>query len=221
MGEANTPVCFIILSELVSGKLILKNSLLSMLYSFLFIVLALFLLPNFPKFSLFILLPSLFLFTLFFIEFQRKKSIICHIAVNLAHPWVEEEHDVDEAEVAYRSLDKWDLIPREGRIRVNNEEHGFIIDDGENEILIDISKPFFGASLFAGNEKIKSELIRWLNLSLAIRDAQNSVEDEIEHARIREDDADIDVERIWPATNPGVLNVKPGAIFRNFPKAKK
>ena len=58
-------------------------------------------------------------------------------------------------------------------------------------------------------------------MALAIRDAQNNVEDEIENARIREEEDGIDIERIWPKTNPGELNVKPGAIFRKFSKGKK
>ena len=39
------------------------------------------------------------------------------IAVNLGHPWVEEEHDVNEAEVAYRTLEKWEVLPRKGRMK--------------------------------------------------------------------------------------------------------
>jgi hypothetical protein len=129
------------------------------------------------------------------------------IAVNLGHPWIEEEHDVDEADVAYRMLESWEILPRVGRIVKNLEGAGLLIDDKENERIFEISKTL--------------EVIKWLNLALAIRDAQNSVEDEIENARIREEDDGIDIERIWPKTNPGELNVKPGAIFRKLSKSKK
>ena len=49
---------------------------------------------------------------------------------------------------------------------------------------------------------------------------KDDIEDEIESARIREEDDGIDIERIWPKTNPGDLNVKPGAIFRKLSKSK-
>tara|TARA_B100001559_G_C16231882_1_gene498244 strand:+ start:160 stop:603 length:444 start_codon:yes stop_codon:yes gene_type:complete len=144
------------------------------------------------------------------------------IAVNLGHPWIEEEHDVDEADVAYRMLESWEILPRVGRIVKNLDGAGLLIDDKENERIFEISKTFIGATIFDGNnEKIELEVIKWLNLALAIRDAQNSVEDEIENARIREEDDGIDIERIWPKTNPGELNVKPGAIFRKLSKSKK
>ena len=109
------------------------------------------------------------------------------IAVNLGHPWIEEEHDVDEADVAYRMLESWEILPRVGRIVKNLEGAGLLIDDKENERIFEISKTFIGATIFgSNNEKIELEVIKWLNLALAIRDAQNSVEDEIENARIRE-----------------------------------
>ena len=54
------------------------------------------------------------------------------------------------------------------------------------------------------NEKMELEVIKWLNLALALRDAQNDIEDEIESARIREEDDGIDIERIWPKTNPEI-----------------
>lgn len=221
MGEDNTPAGYIILSDLASGKSILNKLLLRIYFSFLCVILACTLFPLFSNLSILLILVSSCISFIFFIEYQRKRTIICSLAVNLAHPWVEEEHDVDEAEVAYRSLDNWEIISREGRVRENTEGEGLLIDDGENEILISPPKFFFGSSIFSGDEKIKFELIRWFNLALAIRDAQNSVEDDIENARNREDDTDLDVERIWPATNPGELHVKPGAIFRNFSKVKK
>ena len=149
-------------------------------------------------------------------------SILNSIAVNLAHPWVEEEHDVDEADVAYRMYETWEILPRKGRVVKNLEENGLLIDGKDNEVSFQISKPLFGASILdANNEKMELEVIKWLNLALALRDAQNDIEDEIESARIREEDDGIDIERIWPKTNPGDLNVKPGAIFRKLSKSKK
>jgi len=223
MDEDNVPVGFIELSKLTSGKLILKNSLFRICFSFCLMVASVLLLQSgFQILSLFFLIPSSCALIIFLIEYQRKKSIMTSIAVNLGHPWVEEEHDMNEAEVAYRSLEKWEKIPQKGRVKKNVEEKGLLIDSEVNELFFEISKPLLGANfLDKNNEKIESEVISWLNLSLAIRDAQNQVEDEIEHARIREDDEELNVERHWPETIPGELNVKPGAIFRKFSKAKK
>ena len=92
-------------------------------------------------------------------------------------------------------------------------------------LVVQIFMPAFVSIIAPGfvedNEKMELEVIKWLNLALALRDAQNDVEDEIETARIREEDDGIDIERIWPKTTPGDLNVKPGAIFRKLSKTKK
>ncbi len=223
MDDDNVPVGFIVLNKLISGKSILKTSLFRIYFSFCFFIIGfIFLQSGFQIFSMFILMPSLCSLILFLVEFQRKKTIMTSIAVNLGHPWVEEEHDVYEAEVAYKTLEKWEKIPRKGRVIKNVEEKGLLIDSEDNELTFEISKPLLGANFKdKNNEKIESETIRWLNLALAIRDAQNQVEDEIENARIREDDDELDVERYWPEITPGELNVKPGAIFRKFSKVKK
>jgi len=223
MEDTKMPVGFIILSKLASGSEIIKNSFLRVSISFAFLLLSLFLLSlEMVFFFVLIFLPSLSLFILFLIEIQSKKAIMNSIAVNLGHPWVEEEHDVNEAEVAYRSLEKWEVLPRKGRMKKNIEGKGLLIDDGNEELVFEISKPPLLLSFFDSNtQKIESEVIKWLNLALAIRDAQNHEEDEIESARIREDDEELDVDRFWPETNPGELNVKPGAIFRKFSKGKK
>ena len=223
MDDDEIPVGFILLSKLASGKTILNESLLQICKAISFFVIGVLLFMFVSKFfSIIFLLPSLFMTALFLIEFQRKKTIMNTIAVNLGHPWVEEEHDVDAAEVAYKTLEKWELLPRKGRVVKNFEGTGLLIGEKGNEKFFEISKPFFGANIQdENNKKIELELIKWLNLALAIRDAQNNFEDEIENARIREEEDGIDIERIWPKTNPGELNVKPGAIFRKFSKGKK
>jgi len=223
MDDTNIPVGFILLSKLESGKSNLKNSLFRISFSFCFVILGSILLQSgFEILSIVFLLPSLCMFMIFLFEYQKKKTIMTSIALNLGHPWVEEEHDVDEAEVAYRSLEKWEVLPRKGRVQKNLEGKGLFIGDEDCELKFEISKPLLGANFQdSTNGKIESEVISWLNLALAIRDAQNMVEDEIEHARIREEDEELNVERYWPETNPGELNVKPGAIFRKFSKAKK
>ena len=217
------PVGFVILSKLTSGSENIKNSYMRVLFSFSFLISSLFLL-SLELLFLFVLifLPSFSLFILFLIEIQSKKAIMNSIAVNLGHPWVEEEHDVNEAEVAYRSLEKWEVLPRKGRIKRNVDGRGLLIEDGNEELVFEISKPPLILSFFDSNtKKIEVEVIKWLNLALAIRDAQNNDEDEIESARIREDDEELDVDRFWPETTPGELNVKPGAIFRKLSKGKK
>ena len=217
------PVGFVILSKLTSGSENIKNSHMRVLFSFSFLISSLFLL-SLDLLFLFVLifLPSISLFILFLIEIQSKKAIMNSIAVNLGHPWVEEEHDVNEAEVAYRSLEKWEVLPRKGRIKRNVDGRGLLIEDGNEELVFEISKPPLILSFFDSNtKKIEAEVIKWLNLALAIRDAQNNDEDEIESARIREDDEELDVDRFWPETTPGELNVKPGAIFRKLSKGKK
>ena len=217
------PVGFVILSKLTSGSENIKNSHMRVLFSFSFLISSLFLL-SLDLLFLFVLifLPSFSLFVLFLIEIQSKKAIMNSIAVNLGHPWVEEEHDVNEAEVAYRSLEKWEVLPRKGRIKRNVDGRGLLIEDGNEELVFEISKPPLILSFFDSNtKKIEAEVIKWLNLALAIRDAQNNDEDEIESARIREDDEELDVDRFWPETTPGELNVKPGAIFRKLSKGKK
>ncbi|CAI8217118.1 MAG: Uncharacterised protein [Methanobacteriota archaeon] len=217
------PVGFVILSKLTSGSENIKNSYMRVLFSFSFLISSLFLL-SLELLFLFVLifLPSFSLFILFLIEIQSKKAIMNSIAVNLGHPWVEEEHDVNEAEVAYRSLEKWEVLPRKGRIKRNVDGRGLLIEDGNEELVFEISKPPLILSFFDSNtKKIETEVIKWLNLALAIRDAQNNDEDEIESARIREDDEELDVDRFWPETTPGELNVKPGAIFRKLSKGKK
>ena len=223
MEGAKIPVGFIILSKLASGNENIKNSFFRVSISFVFLLSSLFLLSlDMVFFFVLVFLPSLSLFILFLIEIQSKKAIMNSIAVNLGHPWVEEEHDVNEAEVAYRTLEKWEVLPRKGRMKRNIDGKGLLIDDGKEELVFEISKPPLLLSFFNSNiQKIESEVIKWLNLALAIRDAQNHEEDEIESARIREEDEELDVDRFWPETTPGELNVKPGAIFRKFSKTKK
>ncbi len=217
------PVGFIILSKLTSGSENIKKSYARVLFSFSSLIFSLFLLSlDFLFLFVLIFLPSISLFILFLIEIQSKKAIMNSIAVNLGHPWIEEEHDVNEAEVAYRSLEKWEVLPRKGRIKRNVDGKGLLIEDGNEELVFEISKPPLILSFFdSNNKKIETEVIKWLNLALAIRDAQNNEEDEIESARIREDDEELDVDRFWPETTPGELNVKPGAIFRKLSKGKK
>ena len=217
------PVGFIILSKLTSGSENIKKSYARVLFSFSSLIFSLFLLSlDFLFLFVLIFLPSISLFILFLIEIQSKKAIMNSIAVNLGHPWIEEEHDVNEAEVAYRSLEKWEVLPRKGRIKRNVDGKGLLIEDGNEELVFEISKPPLILSFFDSNtKKIETEVIKWLNLALAIRDAQNNEEDEIESARIREDDEELDVDRFWPETTPGELNVKPGAIFRKLSKGKK
>lgn len=217
------PVGFIILSKLTSGSENIKKSYARVLFSFSSLIFSLFLLSlDFLFLFVLIFLPSISLFILFLIEIQSKKAIMNSIAVNLGHPWIEEEHDVNEAEVAYRSLEKWEVLPRKGRIKRNVDGKGLLIEDGNEELVFEISKPPLILSFFDSNtKKIETEVIKWLNLALAIRDAQNNEEDEIESARIREDDEELDVNRFWPETTPGELNVKPGAIFRKLSKGKK
>ncbi|MED5272372.1 MAG: hypothetical protein VX613_05745 [Candidatus Thermoplasmatota archaeon] len=223
MEDTKMPVGFIILSKLTSGSENIKKSYLRVLFSFSSLIFSLFLL-SLDLLFLFVLifLPSISLFILFLIEIQSKKAIMNSIAVNLGHPWIEEEHDVNEAEVAYRSLEKWEVLPRKGRIKRNVDGKGLLIEDGNDELVFEISKPPLILSFFDSNtKKIETEVIKWLNLALAIRDAQNNEEDEIESARIREDDEELNVDRFWPETTPGELNVKPGAIFRKLSKGKK
>ena len=217
------PVGFIILSKLTSGSENIKKSYARVLFSFSSLIFSLFLLSlDFLFLFVLIFLPSISLFILFLIEIQSKKAIMNSIAVNLGHPWIEEEHDVNEAEVAYRSLEKWEVLPRKGRIKRNVDGKGLLIEDGNEELVFEISKPPLILSFFdSSTKKIETEVIKWLNLALAIRDAQNNEEDEIESARIREDDEELDVDRFWPETTPGELNVKPGAIFRKLSKGKK
>ncbi|MBJ99746.1 MAG: hypothetical protein CMB48_01955 [Euryarchaeota archaeon] len=223
MDDNEIPVGFILLSKLASGKTILNESLLHILKAICFFVVGALLFIFVSKLiSIIFILPSLFMIGLFLIELQRKKTIMNTIAVNLGHPWVEEEHDVDTAEVAYKTLEKWEVLPRKGRVVKNFEGTGLLIGEKGNENFFEVSKPLLGANFQdENNEKIESELIKWLNMALAIRDAQNNVEDEIENARVREEEDGIDIERIWPKTNPGEFNVKPGAIFRKFSKGKK
>ena len=223
MDDNEIPVGFILLSKLASGKTILNESLLHILKAICFFVVGALLFIFVSKLiSIIFILPSLFMIGLFLIELQRKKTIMNTIAVNLGHPWVEEEHDVDTAEVAYKTLEKWEVLPRKGRVVKNFEGTGLLIGEKGNEHFFEVSKPLLGANFQdENNEKIESELIKWLNMALAIRDAQNNVEDEIENARVREEEDGIDIERIWPKTNPGEFNVKPGAIFRKFSKGKK
>ncbi len=223
MDDNEIPVGFILLSKLASGKTILNESLLHILKAICFFVVGALLFIFISKLiSIIFILPSLFMIGLFLIELQRKKTIMNTIAVNLGHPWVEEEHDVDTAEVAYKTLEKWEVLPRKGRVVKNFEGTGLLIGEKGNENFFEVSKPLLGANFQdENNEKIESELIKWLNMALAIRDAQNNVEDEIENARVREEEDGIDIERIWPKTNPGEFNVKPGAIFRKFSKGKK
>ena len=223
MEGSHTPVGFVVLTKIESVKKVLGDSFLRIIVSFFFLILGILFFIFISKlFSIIFILPSLVMLIIFFKDFQGKKSILNSIAVNLAHPWVEEEHDVDEADVAYRMSEIWEILPRKGRVVKNLEENGLLIDGKDNEVSFQISKPLFGASILdANNEKMELEVIKWLNLALALRDAQNDVEDEIETARIREEDDGIDIERIWPKTTPGDLNVKPGAIFRKLSKAKK
>tara|TARA_B100000287_G_scaffold75839_2_gene67862 strand:- start:7707 stop:8378 length:672 start_codon:yes stop_codon:yes gene_type:complete len=223
MEDTKMPVGFIILSKLTSGSENIKKSYARVLFSFSSLIFSLFLLSlDFLFLFVLIFLPSISLFILFLIEIQSKKAIMNSIAVNLGHPWIEEEHDVNEAEVAYRSLEKWEVLPRKGRIKRNVDGKGLLIEDGNEELVFEISKPPLILSFFdSNNKKIETEVIKWLNLALAIRDAQNNEEDEIESARIREDDEELDVDRFWPETTPGELNVKPGAIFRKLSKGKK
>ncbi|MED5485497.1 MAG: hypothetical protein VYE59_02650 [Candidatus Thermoplasmatota archaeon] len=223
MEDTKMPVGFIILSKLTSGSENIKKSYLRVLFSFSSLIFSLFLL-SLDLLFLFVLifLPSISLFILFLIEIQSKKAIMNSIAVNLGHPWIEEEHDVNEAEVAYRSLEKWEVLPRKGRIKRNVDGKGLLIEDGNDELVFEISKPPLILSFFdSSTKKIETEVIKWLNLALAIRDAQNNEEDEIESARIREDDEELNVDRFWPEITPGELNVKPGAIFRKLSKGKK
>ena len=223
MEGSHTPVGFVVLAKIESVKKVLDDSFLRIIVSFCFLILGILFFIFISKlFSIVFILPSLIMLIIFFKDFQGKKSILNSIAVNLAHPWVEEEHDVDEADVAYRMSETWEILPRKGRVVKNLEENGLLIDGKDNEVSFQISKPLFGASILdANNEKMELEVIKWLNLALALRDAQNDVEDEIETARIREEDDGIDIERIWPKTTPGDLNVKPGAIFRKISKTKK
>jgi len=211
MEDTEIPIGFIILNKLPSGKLLLKSSLSRVIFSGIISILGFCLFSKSPFIAIFIILPSTSLLFTFLIEYMRKRNITTSISVNLGHPWVEEEHDIEEAEVAYCTPQGWEILPPKGRVRDDNEYEGLLLVDGENETM-----------LGTVSQKIKSELIGWLNFALAIRDAQNLVDDEIEAAREREESDDtIDVERIWPETTPGELSIKPGAIFRKFSKGKK
>ena len=222
MGGSNVPVGFIELSRLDSGKLILISSVRMILIPLFFIILGIFMVSIFPTLAIFFIIPfSLLLLILFIMEYNRKKEVLYSIAVNLGHPWVEEEHDVNDAEVAFKTLEGWDILPHKGRIKDNLESNELLIEDESLEKIYLMPKINLMASLFSGKDKIKKEMIKWLNLALANRDAQNAVEDEIEKARSREDDEDLEIERFWPETNPGDLNVKPGIIFRKFSKDGK
>ena len=222
MADENFPVGFIELSKINSGALILKNSKNKILIPLFFIIFCFLIYSNFPLLVTIFVLPfSILLLLVFLIDFLRKEFILNSIAINLGHPWIEEEHDIDVAEVGFRTLDGWNILPSKGRVKNTLEINELLIEDGSTEVILLMSEINFMAALFSGNKAVKIEVIKWLNLALAIRDAQNLVEDDIEKARLREDDDDFDVERIWPETNPGDLNVKPGAIFRKLSKPKK
>ena len=92
-----------------------------------------------------------------------------------------------------------------GRVVKNLDENGLLIDGNGDKVSFQISKPLFGASIFdVNNEKMELEVIRWLNLALALRDAQNDIEDEIESARIREEDDGIDIEEFGKKQIQGI-----------------
>ncbi len=211
MEGTEIPIGFIVLNKLPSAKSILNSSLSRVIFSGIVFLFGCWLFSKSPLIGTFVILLTTSLFFIFLIEYLRKKTITTSIAVNLGHPWVEEEHDVNEAEVAYRTSRGWEILSQKGRVRENYEDEELLLIDGDDETM-----------LGKAPQKLKSELIGWLNFALAIRDAQNSVDDEIEAARVREESDDtIDVERMWPERTPGELSIKPGAIFRKFSKGKK
>lgn len=211
MEGTEIPIGFIGINKLSSGKSILNTSLIRVIFSFSGLLFSLWLFSIYLPLGIFLIAISLPIFFIFLIEYSQKRIITTSIAVNLGHPWVEEEHDVDEAEVAYNAQKGWEILPKRGRVRQSGEDGKFSLMEGENELV-----------LGTASQKLKSELIRWLNLALAIRDAQNNEGDEIEEARAREDsDNALGAERRWPKLTPGELSIKPGAIFRKFTKDKK
>ncbi len=222
MAEENLPNGFLKLSEIESGKNILKSLIKKFLIPITFIVIGLVTYFSFPILSIMFILPfSSILFLVYLIEYYKKKFIISTIAINLGHPWVEEEHEVDVADVAFKTLEGWSILPHKGRVKDNLELNELLIEVGSSESIFKIPEVNYFVDIVSNKKNIKSEIIKWLNLALALRDAQNAVEDDIEKARDREDGEELDVQRIWPETNPGDLRVKPGAIFRNFSKSKK
>ena len=211
MEGTEVPIGFIVLNKLPSAKPILNSSISRVILSGIVSLFGYWLFLKSPLIGTFVILSSTLLFFIFLIEYLRKRNITTSIAVNLGHPWVEEEHDINEAEVAYCTSRGWEILPLKGRVRDNYEDEELLLIDGDDETILGTAP-----------QKLRSELIGWLNLALAIRDAQNLVDDEIEAARDREESDDaIDVERIWPETTPGELSIKPGAIFRKFSKGKK
>tara|TARA_B100001123_G_C15066823_1_gene929973 strand:- start:194 stop:835 length:642 start_codon:yes stop_codon:yes gene_type:complete len=213
MEGAEIPTGFIDLNNLPPGKLILEGPVkrLKNLFIFAFLAIMIFYLMGVLMGIYVVIIFSLCLFVMFMIEYLNKKKITTYIAVNLGHPWVEEEHDIDMAEVSFLTSSGWEVLPQKGRVRENKEEQELILDDNESEV-----------SFGFVPQNLRSELIIWLNYALAIRDAQNEMDDEIEKARSREDLEDtLDVERMWPELKPGELSIKPGAIFRKFSKGKK
>lgn len=222
MAEENLPVGFIQLSGINSGKIILKSTLRKNLIPIFLIFTGSITYFKFPILSSFFIIPfSILLLFVFLMEYQKKKFILLSIAVNLGHPWIEEDHEIDVAEVAIITTEGWSILPPKGRIKDNFEVNELLIDDGASEKIFVIPEINYFLGIFSNKNSIKLEIIKWLNIALALRDVQNAIEDEIEKARTREDGDNLDLQRIWPETNPGDLNVKPGAIFRNFTKSKK
>jgi hypothetical protein len=210
MEGTEIPIGFIVLNKLPSAKSILNSSISRVIFSSIVFLFGCWLFSKSSLIGIFVILLATSLFLIFLIEYLRKRNITTSIAVNLGHPWVEEEHDVNEAEVAYRTSRGWEILPQKGRVRENYEDEELLLIDGDGETILGTAP-----------QKLRSELIGWLNFALAIRDAQNSVDDEIEAARVREESDDkIDVERMWPEITPGELSIKPGAIFRKFSKGK-
>jgi len=136
------------------------------------------------------------------------------IAVNLGHPWIEEEHDMDLAEVALRtSKEKWLVLSGDsGMTRLKGDSRELVLhdDDAGTPLMVFSSK------------RVGTRTVHWLNTALALRDAQNSsAEDPIEEARDREQQESIMLQREWDDTSAGQFDIRPGILFRGFSGALK
>lgn len=125
---------------------------------------------------------------------QWKRWQQIPFAVNSSHPMMELDFD-KEAEVMIRLHDgRW--------VKAGNERYRLISDDllsGYNLVALDDDYTILG--YFTENKSIDANLRRTmalLNQSLALRDAHNDVEDDIEDARKRESMDYGLLDRDWP-----------------------
>ena len=125
---------------------------------------------------------------------QWKRWQQIPFAVNSSHPMMELDFD-NEAEVMIRLHDgRW--------VKAGNERYRLISDDllsGYNLAALDDDYTILG--YFTENKSIDANLRRTmalLNQSLALRDAHNDVEDDIEDARKRESMDYGLLDRDWP-----------------------